>query len=771
VGTCLLRGRYTAGTGYRYAVGRVADIEVRVLGRPQVTVDGTVAPVSGRQLLLATRLALAHPVPVPRHRLLADVWPDESVSDGAVRVALTRLRGALGRDVIARVDNGYRFSSPTSVDADRFQRLVREDVADDPRRRLATLDEALGLWSGAAFEGCDGAERLPWVESEAVRLEELREQAIDERFELLLQTEDGSRIIPDLRSELGRDPTRERRAELLAVALYRAGRQADALAAIERTRTMLRDRLGLDPGPSLREVELRILRQDDALRTPAAAPADPGSLQTEGSLRSAAALTAVGAFPEAHAILDAAIATAREAGDRRALANALLAAAQTAAVSAAADPHPLIDEAREIGRQLRDGQLLARSALVRFGSGISNDKNAALIELTEPLDLLPPSAPEQIDLLCAAAVLVIFIDASDAADQLMAAAERLHRAAPTTRSEVVWLTARSLVGSLRGLDPALCDEWSDRALDLAREAGQAELVVMAIQARLRALYTAGRLDDVDDLLEELQRSSREGSMSFGVVRVTLCRATNAMARGELAAVPELLAASRREGRRLRTFSAEGAARAQEVLLMLELDQREQLLSLVRPVAAQWPASAWHAVLALCGDPSMDLPLLEVADHIRPDEDSFPAFIAMAAEVAARAGDAELGTWCLRRLEPRGDATIVVGLGTIVMGFARHFSALARVAIGDLDGAATELERAAWMSTANGAHLWRSHATVELADVLARSGRAGDGERALLLLDGLGTGDQAGSSPRVSRRRAEVATALGRRTIRADVGRS
>jgi hypothetical protein len=106
-----------------------------------------------------------------------------------------------------------------------------------------------------------------------------------------------------------------------------------------------------------------------------------------------------------------------------------------------------------------------------------------------------------------------------------------------------------------------------------------------------------------------------------------------------------------------------------------------------------------------------------------------------------------------------------------MGFARHFSALARVAIGDLDGAATELERAAWMSTANGAHLWRSHATVELADVLARSGRAGDGERALLLLDGLGTGDQAGSSPRVSRRRAEVATALGRRTIRADVGRS
>jgi hypothetical protein len=251
-----------------------------------------------------------------------------------------------------------------------------------------------------------------------------------------------------------------------------------------------------------------------------------------------------------------------------------------------------------------------------------------------------------------------------------------------------------------------------------------------------------------------------------VVRVTLCRATNAMARGDFAAVPELVASSRREGRRLRTYAAEGAARSQEVLLMLELDQRDELMALVRPVAAQWAASAWSAVLALCGDPSMEMPLLEVAGHIRTDEDSFPAFLAVAAEVAARRGDTDLGAWCLRHLEPRGDTAIVVGLGTLVMGFARHFAGLARAATGDLEGAAADLERAAWMATANGAHVWRGHATVELADVLAQTGRAADLVRAQLLLDGLGPDP----SPRVARRRVEVTAVLEPHAVAAPRGR-
>jgi DNA-binding SARP family transcriptional activator len=741
----------------------VADVEVRVLGRPQVTVDGVVAPLTGRQLLLAARLAMAHPVPVPRHRLRTDAWPEDTASDGAVRVALTRLRTALGADVLRRVDGGYTLSSPTAVDADRFQRLLRAGGdASDVAGRLATIEEALALWTGTPF---DGIERLPWVESEEIRLVELREQAIEERLALLLSVEEPSRIIADIRTEVERDPTRERRAELLATALYRAGRQADALAAIERTRTVLRDRLGLDPGPALRDLELRILRHDEGLRSAAATHRDDCALHTESSLRSAATLTKVGAYEEAHSILDAAIADARAGRDRLGLARALLAAAQTAALSGAVDPHPLIDEARQIGRERKDGKLLARCALVRFGSGIPGDKAGALVELMEPLELLPVSAPEQIDLLCAAAVVVLFVDASDAADRLLEAAERLHEAAPTTRSEVVWLTARSLVGAVRGADPEVVDRQADRALELARSTGDHELVVMAIQARLRALFAAGRLAAVDGLLDELDRSSRAAVLPFGMVRVTLCRATNALARGDLDAVPELVAASRREGQRLRTFSAEGAAFAQEALLLLELDQLESLATVVRPLADRSPANAWHGLLALCGqDPPR--PLIEVAHELRCDDDSFPAFTAIAAEVAARQGDAELGAWCLRHLRARGDTTIIVGLGTLVMGFARHFAGLARVAMDDLTGAAADFDHAAWMATANGAELWRDHATVELADVLRRIGRPADRERAWGLVDGLRA--RAARSARLARRSDEVAALLGHPLVEADI---
>jgi DNA-binding SARP family transcriptional activator len=732
--------------------GRVADIEVRVLGQPQVVVNGAVAPLTGRQLLLATRLALAHPIAVARHRLLADVWPDETASDGAVRVALTRLRGALGADVVCRQNGGYILSSRARVDAERFERLLRVNGSGaEAPDRLAAIDEALRLWRGVPF---DGLERVPWVESETIRLEELREQAIDERFALLLDMDEPSRLVPDLRGEFERDPTRERRAELLALALYRSGRQADALAAIDRTRDALRDRLGLDPGPALRQLELRILRHDDDLGGAAPAPASRVSTVTKSTLRTAAALAKVGAFEEAHAVLDTAIAEARERRDARGLAKALLAAARTSQASGHADPHPLIDEAREIARQLEDGPLLARCALVRFGSGTPTDKSQALVDLMEPLDLLPVTAPEHLDLLAAAAVLLLFIDGSDAADRLLAAAERLHDAAPSARSESVWLTARSIVGSVRGVDPELVDQSAARALDLARASGQTDLVVVAIQARLRALYTAGDLDTVDTLMGELDRSAREAALPFGIVRVTLCQATNALARGRLDEVPPLIATSRAEGKRLRTFAAEGAAFAQEVLLLLELDQLADVATLVRPLAADSIANSWHSILALCEDEGQRTRLRDVATQVRPDDDSFSAFVAVAAEVAARTGDAELGAWCLSHLDGRGDTTIVVGLGTLVMGFARFFAGLARVATGKLDGAARDFEAAAGLAIANGARLWHEHATVELAGVLAQTGADADRARGRKLLDGI-----TPCSPRVRRRYDEVSAVL------------
>jgi hypothetical protein len=159
----------------------------------------------------------------------------------------------------------------------------------------------------------------------------------------------------------------------------------------------------------------------------------------------------------------------------------------------------------------------------------------------------------------------------------------------------------------------------------------------------------------------------------------------------------------------------------------------------------------HGLLAQWG--ALEVPLLDLAPHV-PVDDLFGVFTALAAEVAARAGDAALGTWCLGHLEPRGEATIMSGLGTLVIGSARHFTGLARMAIGDLAGAAADFEAAAWMATAHGAHLWRGHSTVELAEVLAQTGRPADRERAGMLLADLR--NAVPTSPRLARRCDEVA---------------
>ena len=197
-------------------------IDVRMLGRPHVVVDDAVAPIVGRQLLLTLRLAVAERVPISLGRLVDDVWPDGTGTEGAARVGLTRLRNVLGHDAIVRAQSGYTLAPEVGVDAERFEQLLLRgrDRSLEIRGRVRTLDEALAEWRGQAFED---VESLDWVESVAVRLDELREHAVDLRFELRLVDHEPASLVPELRSALDRCPTRERRAEMLALALYRAG--------------------------------------------------------------------------------------------------------------------------------------------------------------------------------------------------------------------------------------------------------------------------------------------------------------------------------------------------------------------------------------------------------------------------------------------------------------------------------------------------------------------------------------------------------------------
>ena len=736
----------------------MGHVAVRVLGRPTVEVDGTPVPLGGRALVLVLRLAMAEGQPVTQSRLLADVWP-EGASEGAVRVALTRARKDLGADAIVRNHGGYALDD-VSLDASRFERLVAagRDRSSKMPHRVGNLDEALRLWSGSAFDGVEG---FAWADNVARRYDELHEQAIDERFELLLFMGEHERAIPDLHAEVSRLPTRERRAELLALALYRSGRQADALALLDSTRVQLRDRLGLDPGPSLRELEQRVLRHDPALAGRPEADRARDVANVEADLRAAITLVKSGAFAEARQIVDETEQGARDAGDRRSLGFALLTKAQVIMMSGEGDPHPVIDTARQIGRELRDGKLLTRAAMVRFGSGVSSDRRAVLVELTEPIELLPSNSPEQVDLLCMAAVIVTFIDASDVAARLVEQAEHVYEETGTDRARAVLLVARGLLGSVHGDPLDVVEARAVEAYQLARSLEDPHLVVAAIQALLRVRYGRGDLDGVDTLLEPLDRAARAAMLPFGIVRVMLCRNTNALARGELDRVGEMIERAATEGARLRTFATASATATQRALLDLELEHYDRIASVARAAEARVVQSdGWRAVRALCGDVEAADSLLELG-RCAPRNDGYPSFCALAANVAAMRCDDHLGAWCAPRLDALGERAIVVGLGTAVLGFASHFAGLARVATGETEAAIARFERAVELAHDAGAWLWRAHSLVELAAVLARQADDTSRARSTELLEQLQASGTAQRSPRVMRRVHHVAGVLGR----------
>ena len=237
---------------------------------------------------LLTVLLLAGGRTVTTESLLDQLWDGEP-TDGAqatLHSTISRLRrtlepgGSRSEWTVLRSEAGaYRLSvPPDSVDVIRFERL-----ADDGRRlldtgdaegALARLEEAQRLWRGPALvEFADRAFARP----SAVALDERRLAVLEDWFDAGLRTGRHSSVLGELKRAAAEHPLRERLQHLLALALYRAGRQADALAALDRTRTLLREELGLDPGSELRELEASILRQDAGLdlAPPPQVPAQP----------------------------------------------------------------------------------------------------------------------------------------------------------------------------------------------------------------------------------------------------------------------------------------------------------------------------------------------------------------------------------------------------------------------------------------------------------------------------------------------------------------
>ncbi|WP_329436308.1 NB-ARC domain-containing protein [Streptomyces sp. NBC_01280] len=249
-----------------------------VLG-PLTVRDGEGDPVAVPEVKVRALLAalLVHEGrPVSADRLIDGLWGDDLPGNpaNALQAKVSQLRKALGRDRVVRQAPGYRLrldETGDEVDADRFLSLVdRAGSAAGPRDRAELLTEALELWRGPAYADFADEE---FVRTAAQRLTEQRLAVREERAEALLESGDLTLLTGELADLVARHPLRERLRAVQLRALYRSGRQSEALASYTELRARLADELGLDPSPELAALHEAILRQDPALAPTPASPA------------------------------------------------------------------------------------------------------------------------------------------------------------------------------------------------------------------------------------------------------------------------------------------------------------------------------------------------------------------------------------------------------------------------------------------------------------------------------------------------------------------
>lgn len=253
-------------------------MRIGLLGSVEARRGDDPLPLPGLRLRgLLARLALDVGRSVPAGRLVDDLWGD-AAPDGAgnaLQALVSRLRRAVGAEVVDTVAGGYRLRlEPDAVDVTRFDRLLATAESAEPATARSLLDQALALWQGPAM--ADLAE-LPFVAAAAARLDERRARAVEGRAQLALRLGDPEPELDALGAQLDALPLREHTAVLLARCLHAVGRQADALAVLDRTTARLAEELGVDPGAELAATRLDVLRTAPA---PPTAPAPRTALSS-----------------------------------------------------------------------------------------------------------------------------------------------------------------------------------------------------------------------------------------------------------------------------------------------------------------------------------------------------------------------------------------------------------------------------------------------------------------------------------------------------------
>lgn len=242
-----------------------------MLGAFEVWDNGQPVEIAGakRRALLALLVSRANEV-VRTELLVDELWGERPPRNAtaALRTHVSRLRKTLGADTIASREWGYVLrAAPAEIDLRRFEGLVADAEPLAARERATKLAEALALWRGPPLADLVNE---PALQSEIARLEELRLSTLERRIDADLEAGENGGLVGELEALIARYPLREHLRWLLILALYRAGRQAEALEVYRETRRVLTEELGIEPSPALKELEGAILRQDPSLDASAA---------------------------------------------------------------------------------------------------------------------------------------------------------------------------------------------------------------------------------------------------------------------------------------------------------------------------------------------------------------------------------------------------------------------------------------------------------------------------------------------------------------------
>jgi predicted ATPase/DNA-binding SARP family transcriptional activator len=498
-------------------------MQVRLFGELEAEQAGVPVPVHGaKQRALLALLALRPGQPVSADQLIDALWGDGQAAHpaNALQAQIGQLRRTLGAAAVITTDAGYALDvGPDDVDASRFEQLVAKGrrLFEEGEIALAStaLGEALRLRRGEpliefAYSGFADAERA--------RLEELLLVAIETRVEADLVLGRHGELVGELEALCREHPLRERLRELLMLALYRAGRQAEALRAYTDARDYLVDELGIDPGPALRELEARILAQDPSLAAAGSAgfQAVPAPTAT-GNLREQLS-SFVGRSAEVEELSEAV---------RSGRLVTLIGPGGVGKTRLA------VETAAALREEHRDGAWLVEFASVTEPDGVAPAVVGALGAVAASL-IGPPSPDSTVELivryLAGRSLLVVFDNCEHVIDQAAALAETLAGTVPglrliATSREPLGVPGEVLVPVGPLALPAAVELFVDRARavrpgftadgrtrpvinDICRRLDGLPLAVELAAARLRSLTLATLAERLDDRFRLLTVGAR-----------------------------------------------------------------------------------------------------------------------------------------------------------------------------------------------------------------------------------------------------------------------